>query len=241
MNRSPVKALVTIVDRGRGAGLSAFLNKKYAQVSFVVMGQGTAGSDILDMLGIDSSDKDVLFSLADASVLPDLMNELSGRKFMRFSTKGIAFSIPINAIGSLLQAALVGSAQAQPLPAAPVPADSEAVTPAAGKEEPMSNPSYPYSLILVVAEKGHTEHIMQIARAAGATGGTILHARGVGHGEAEHFLGITLLSEKEIVAILAPAETKTAISRAINQNFGVRTDAQALVLSLPVEEMSQVN
>ena len=228
MNRSPVKALVTIVDRGRGAGLSAFLNKKYAQVSFVVMGQGTAGSDILDMLGIDSSDKDVLFSLADASVLPDLMNELSGRKFMRFSTKGIAFSIPINAIGSLLQAALVGSAQAQPLPAAPVPADSEAVTPAAGKEEPMSNPSYPYSLILVVAEKGHTEHIMQIARAAG-------------HGEAEHFLGITLLSEKEIVAILAPAETKTAISRAINQNFGVRTDAQALVLSLPVEEMSQVN
>ncbi len=238
MNRSPVKVLVTIVDRGRGPGLSAFLNKKYAQVSFVTMGQGTASSDILDMLGIDSSDKDVLVSFVDAAALPDLMNELSGRKFMRFSTKGIAFSLPINAIGSLLQAALVGR---DPQPAAPVYIQNKTARSADGKEEFMSNTCYPYSLILVVSEKGHTERIMQIARAAGATGGTILHARGVGHGDAEHFLGITLLSEKEIVAILASAETRTAICRAVNENFGVRTDAQALVLSLPVEEMSQVN
>ncbi len=237
MNRSPVKALVTIVDRGRGAGLSAFMNKKYAQASFVVMGQGTAGSDILDMLGIDSSDKDVLLSFVAASALPDLMNELSGRKFMRFSTKGIAFSIPINAIGSLLQAALVGPGY-KPEPIRAVAEQTEPIQPQVGKENLMN---YPYSLILVVAETGHTERIMQIARAAGATGGTILHARGVGHGEAEHFLGITLLAEKEIVAILASSETKTAICRAVNQNFGVRTDAQALILSLPVEEMSQVN
>lgn len=238
MRQSPVKALVTIVDRGRGARLSAFLNKKYAQASFVMMGQGTAGSDILDMLGIDSSDKDVLLSFVNAAVLSDLMNELSGRKFMRFSTKGIAFSIPINAIGSLLQAALVGKSVPAPPPA---PTETETDRPADEKEEAMPTVNYPYSLILVAAEKGHTERIMQIARAAGATGGTILHARGVGHGEAEHFLGITLLSEKEIVAILASAETKTAICRAVNENFGVRTDAQALVLSLPVEEMTQVN
>jgi len=105
----------------------------------------------------------------------------------------------------------------------------------------MSAPAYPYSLILVVAEKGHTEEIMRVARGAGATGGTILHARGLGHGEAEHFLGITLLSEKEIVSIVASSETKTAIMRALNENFGIRTDAQALILSLPVEELTRVN
>ena len=224
---APVKALVTIVDRGRGRQLGALFNKKYSHTSFVMMGHGTAGSDILDMLGIDSSDKDVIISFVDESSLGELMNELSGRKFFRFSTKGIAFSIPISAIGTLMQAALVGVDA--------VRQKSEETT-----EENMNAPS-PYSLILVVSEIGQTEHIMQIARAAGATGGTVIHARGVGHGEAEKFLGITLLDEKEIVSILATRENKTSILKALNEKFGVRTDAKALILALPVEEMTQVN
>ena len=224
MRACPVKALVTIVDRGRGANLGAFLNKKYAQISFVLMGRGTASSDILDMLGIGSSDKDIVLTLADAQALPELMNELSGRRLIRFSSRGIAFTIPISAISALLQGALTGQR----------PADET-------KEETMASTTYPYSLILVAAQRGYTEEIMRLARGAGATGGTILHARGIGHGEAEHFLGITLLDEKEIVAILAPAQDKTAIARAINEAFGVRTEAQALVLTLPVEEMTQVN
>ena len=33
-----VKALITIVDRGKGEGISAFLNRKYNQASFLAMG-----------------------------------------------------------------------------------------------------------------------------------------------------------------------------------------------------------
>ena len=98
-----------------------------------------------------------------------------------------------------------------------------------------------YSLVLAVADPGYTDVIMELAKGAGATGGTVLYARGMGHDNAGKFLGIRIQAEKEIVIILTPAENRLAIMKAINEGFGIRTKAQALVLSLPVEDMVQVS
>lgn len=54
-------------------------------------------------------------------------------------------------------------------------------------------------------------------------------------------MGISIQDEREIVAILAPAEQRLSIMNSINTQFGVRTEAKALVLSLPVEDMVQVS
>lgn len=102
-------------------------------------------------------------------------------------------------------------------------------------------PDNAYSLILAVSEPGYTEQIMEAARDAGATGGTVLHARGVGHGAAEHFLSLTIQPEKEIISILTPSEKRIPIMRAINEKFGLRSDAKAMILSLPVEDLVQVH
>lgn len=72
-----VKALITIVDRGKGEGISAFLNRKYNQASFLAMGVGTAGSDIMAMLGLDNVDKDVVLSLVSAADLPDMLGDIA--------------------------------------------------------------------------------------------------------------------------------------------------------------------
>ena len=74
-----------------------------------------------------------------------------------------------------------------------------------------------------------------------STGGTIVHARGIGHGAAEHFLALTIQPEKEIISILTPAENRIAIMQAINEKYGLRSDAKAMVLSLPVEDLVQVH
>lgn len=48
-------------------------------------------------------------------------------------------------------------------------------------------------------------------------------------------------SGKEIISILTPAENRIAIMQAINEKYGLRSDAKAMVLSLPVEDLVQVH
>ena len=75
---------------------------------------------------------------------------------------------------------------------------------------------------------------MDAARDAGATGGTIIHARGTSRKETEDFLGISLATERDMVFIVTTSEDKSRIMTAIMENAGIDTKAGALVFSLPV-------
>ena len=68
----------------------------------------------------------------------------------------------------------------------------------------------------------------------GATGGTVLHGKGVGMKRAEQFLGVSLVSEKEVILIVAKSSQKNAIMRAIMDKAGVDSKAGTIVFSLPV-------
>ena len=74
----------------------------------------------------------------------------------------------------------------------------------------------------------------ETARKAKAGGGTIVHAKGTGTGLAEQFFGVKIASEKEMVLIVAKAEDRTPIMRAIMEGAGAATKAQAVVFSLPI-------
>ena len=104
--REQVKALVIIVDRGKSGSIGALFNRKYPQVSFVANGVGTAGSELMDMLGLDSPEKDVIVSLVGAAELPAMLSELSGRRLLKSAGRGIAFSLRLSGVSSLVQAAL---------------------------------------------------------------------------------------------------------------------------------------
>ena len=92
-----------------------------------------------------------------------------------------------------------------------------------------------YQMVIAVVNQGYSEDVMAAARPAGAGGGTVLHSRHVGSGETLTFWGISVQPEKEIVMILCRQEEKTNIMKAIAASCGMKTEAQGLVLSLPVE------
>lgn len=225
--RDTAKLLITIVEHGTGDTISAFLNKKYHQASFLTKGVGTAGTELMSMLGLDSAYKDVIFTLASTDTLPAMLNELTGRKFIKSSGNGIAFTLRLSGIASLLHAAL----------------KSNGDEPVTNGGQDMGTNNDGFSLVLAVSEPGYTDDIMKVASEAGATGGTVLYARGIGHEGPGKFLGINIQSEKEIVCILSPSEDRIKIMKAINDAFGIRSEqeANALVLSLPVEDMVQVS
>ena len=70
-----------------------------------------------------------------------------------------------------------------------------------------------FDLIITVVNRGFTDDVMHAAKSAGATGGTIMHARGTGIHEAERFFGVSIQPEKELVLILIEREKKQDVMR----------------------------
>lgn len=91
-------------------------------------------------------------------------------------------------------------------------------------------------LILVISNKGHTTEIMDIAKAKGARGGTILHAKGTADAETTKFLGIKIQPEKEILLIVVPKALTAQIMLAIQEEYGPHTETRSLSFSLPVSD-----
>ena len=93
-----------------------------------------------------------------------------------------------------------------------------------------------YELLVVIANQGYTEMIMDAAREANASGGTVIHAKGTGAEKAEKFLGVSIAAEKEMIFMVTRKESKNAIMKAIMEKAGIESKARSIVFSLPVTE-----
>ncbi len=95
--------------------------------------------------------------------------------------------------------------------------------------------------IFTICIKGTGEKIMEVARKAGARGGTIFKARGTVPEELSTFKNIQVQPEKEIILILVSASDKEKIMKAISKEYGVSSNANAITFALPVDESVGVN
>ena len=93
------------------------------------------------------------------------------------------------------------------------------------------------SLILVVCARGCTDDVMSTAKSHGARGGTVIKARLSGLEELEQAYEVDLKAEREIVAIVVPTSLRGPIMEAINTEHGLRSEAQAALCSLPIEQI----
>lgn len=98
----------------------------------------------------------------------------------------------------------------------------------------MSNNNY--EVIFAIVNAGFADDAMEVAKACGARGGTVLNARGVAKEEAAAFFGITVHTEKEIVMIVVPKTIKNAVLNALYQEMGMARKAQGIVFSLPITD-----
>ena len=94
-----------------------------------------------------------------------------------------------------------------------------------------------FKCILAIINNGYSEVAMDAAKACGAKGGTILHARGTISKEAEKFFEISIHPEKEIVMILAPSDLIEKILKGLYDAVGSSTPAQGIAFALPVDEV----
>lgn len=223
LKAEPLRLMVAIVDRGKGTIISGLCDRNHLAMNFICFGRGTADSELLSLLGLGSSEKDLVVSLIPDSKIPLALRAISMRMNMRNPGRGIAFTIPLSGVNALIARVL-----------APKEEEREAET---KPERRKVGDFMKFSIVAAIYNSGHSDQVIKVARDAGATGGTIINARGVNEKTDEKFFGMSIQEEKEIILILTPDEAKKPIMEALNSQCGLKTESQAIVLSLPVEDM----
>ena len=103
------------------------------------------------------------------------------------------------------------------------------------KEEDLMNNS-PYQLILAITNSGYTDTVMEAASAAGARGGTVIHARATDAENTNKFFGVAISEEREMIFLVTPTDKRTAIMQSIMEKAGAHTEAQTVTISLPLDD-----
>lgn len=216
----PMRMLFSVTARGNGRRWMEELKRNHIHCHLQFSGTGTASSDMMDILGLDSSDKDLILSFGSETAVNYLAVRMG---------ENIRNVTPVNGIMMVFSPTAINH-----LVAIMAARESENIEQKGIKK--MTKSEFDYSLILVAVNHGYTDRVMQTAKKAGATGGTIIRARLADADQAEQFYGITLQAEREVVAIMTPGSTRDAIMEAVNAEFGLRTDGQAIICSLPVDK-----
>lgn len=215
---SELYMMATISDRNQSRRFLAFYKEYGIEMTMLTLGRGTAASEVLDSFGLEASEKAIQFAFVTGAEWKKIKSGLQKQMKIDIPGTGIAFIVPLSSVG--------GKKQLQYL--------TEGRDFEKGEESTLKDTNY--ELLVVIANQGYVEQIMDAAREAKAPGGTVIHAKGTGAEKAEKFLGVSLATEKEMIFMVTRREGKNAIMKAIMDKAGMNSKAKAIVFSLPVTE-----
>ena len=172
---SSFNMIIGIVPQDCGELLTHAAVDSGAQGGTISRGKGTAASTFLQILGFGDSNKDIVYILVPAESTKKIMDSMIQASADKKQPFGILFSTKVSQF--------VKSGKST------------------GKEDNMSETTH--QLITLIVNKGYADDAMAAARDAGATGGTILTARGTARAGDEKFFGVEIVPEKDMVLILA--------------------------------------
>lgn len=230
MISSPIRWTGIIVDRGKGNRVAALVKKYDHEILLAVRAHGTASSAIMDCLGLDEPEKDLVLSMASVEHSRKLLEALQSELEFDRPGHGIAFTIPLSGISAAAAGQLKSLYKKEALT---VPTDSK-------KEDISMNDGAKYELVAAIINIDVINPVMEAARKAGCKGGTLLKARELESGEDKKLFGLTLSQEKSILLILTPNNQKQSILRAICETVLKETGEHALAVSLPVEQVEGI-
>lgn len=215
---SELSLMITVCEQSMGKRFRALYDGLGAGVHFSAHAHGTATSKVLSSFGLERSDKTVIHTMIENSTFPKVKQELERRFLIHMPGVGVVFTIPLSSIGGKRQLRFLLDRQEFQR----------------GEETELKSTAQ--ELIIIIANQGYTEIIMDAARSAGAGGGTVIHAKGTGMAGSEKFFGFVLAEEKEMIYIVVPTHRKDAVMRAVMDEAGIKKEAQAICFSLPVTD-----
>ncbi len=220
-----IDLMLSILSRGKGKAYISMLTQNKITYHLQSVGYGTASSDMMDIFGLLSKDKDIIFSLAQKSTVDDFATEYAKKIDTVERYGGIMLIMSLSAINRI-SAEIISRADKN---------EQE------NESEDAMSTEYKQYVIFITVNRGFSDEVMHTARKAGSTGGTVIKARFAG---SEIFPGAedaeNVQDEKEIITILASANTCPQIMEAVNKEFGFFSKANGMVCSVPVERALKI-
>lgn len=217
-----IRCVVIIIDTNSRTALTDFLDEAGISMYYQTHGIGTASSDFLNLCGLGDTRKTVVMCFVPKQRAHMLLAELNQALGLHRRGTGIAVSIPLGGLQGWMYKLFEGKEVR----------DMEQST-TQNKQQKIT-----HAMLLISVNQGYGEEVMRTARAAGATGGTILKGLRCLPDEAARHFGIPVQEEMEIISIVTPAGIRTEIMSAISAQHGINSPAHGIVTALPVDAIS---
>ncbi len=200
---------LAIVNDGDARKVIELSHTAGVQGATVFYGYGTMNKGFLAMIGLSDIKKEIVLMCSDTDTGDVAAKLIFETLQMRKSHHGVIVSLAIDS--------LFGSAALTPLSHQPK------------KETNMENQA-----IFTIVDKGKSELVIDAAASAGATGGTIIYARGSGIHETKKIFNIPIEPEKEIILTIAPTDKVEAITTAIRNELKIDDPGMGIVFVMDV-------
>ena len=196
------KLIICIVPRNSGEMITNAAKQAGAEGGTILMGKGTASNNVLQLLGLGDTGKDITMNIVRSDICKAVCSKVEETCLSKKAHFGVLFTLDV---GGFIKAGGTAADNADENTA-----DCAKLTQG---ENTMDN----YEMINIVVNKGYAEDAMAAARKAGAGGGTIIGARGTAREGDATFFGVDIVPEKEMLMILVPQEKKAPVVAAIKE------------------------
>ena len=217
--KNQVKLLVSILNKEDQPKLTDAVELIATAMHFAGVGHGTARSNHRSYFGIDDVEKRVTFSLIPSNLEKQILSTVNRELKLYLFGKGIAFTMPLSSISSIVEDPILKSAEKEK-------------TPPAKKEKKTM-----HELVIAVVNEKYSDVALEAARSAGATGATMFHTRSTDNAKIEQAMGTAIPEETDTLFFLTTSEYKLKIMEAIRDTAGLKTEGSAVIFSMPVDEI----
>ena len=222
MSKRPT-ILLSIVERDKGKKLIKELESINIRINFQSVGFGTAPTEMMDIFGLGTNDKDIIVSLGTEDVIKNMLANFGTLFASHSKYGGLMIVIEVSAASRVLTEVL----------------DFNSDKNAEKGDGAMKNEHH-NNLIIISVNDGYADNVMQVARKAGATGGTIIKGRLAEVEQLAEMQNINMDGEREILCILAPLKTSKQIMEDVNKDFGLTSKANGVVFAIPTEKAYKI-
>ena len=204
------KLIIGIVRKGYAEMVSHSAVNAGATGGTIMQGKGVAPSNILELFGYGESDKELLFTLTTDDKADDIIWAIRENTATQKKGFGVLFTLDTTA---LIKMGNITNG-----------------------DKNMNESDY--ELLTVIVNKGFADDAMSAARKAGATGGTILSARGTAREGDEKFFGMDIVPEKEMLMILTNKNNEENIRQAIQNLSCLSKPGSGIAFTCPADNFT---
>ncbi|MDY6396715.1 MAG: P-II family nitrogen regulator [Treponema sp.] len=210
---SKFSLIISIVPHDKGEKLTKAAVNAGCGGGSVMMGRALAKSNFGAILGTGETTKDLIFMVVESTKKSAIMNAIYESTQNEKTNFGEIFTLDVD---SLLKAG----------------ANSE------GEKKMSENENKETSrdMITVIVNKGYADDVMFAARKAGATGGTVINARGTAREDDAKFFGVHIVPEKDMLVIVVEHDKKEAVLSAIKEVKCLKEPGMGIAFCSPVTD-----